>query len=152
MSLVIAARLGFVTGFRTFTPLAVFSGAAMLGHLGLEGSGFAWLASVWTFAILAGLAILELLGDKSPRAPKRTSAPALGGRLLAGAVIGAAAGAVGDAVVAGAVLGAVAALAGAHAGMEVRTRLAGPLQGNRNAGLVEDLITLLAALALVSAL
>ncbi|MEQ8403522.1 MAG: DUF4126 family protein [Oceanicaulis sp.] len=152
MLFLIAFALGFASGLRTFAPLAIFSGAILLGFLDLGAAGFAWLGSPWAFAVLAGLAVLELLGDKSGRSPPRTSAPALGGRLLAGALIGAAAASTANAELVGAVFGALGAFIGAHAGQAARSRASAMIGGNRIAGLAEDALTVALAAGLVYAL
>lgn len=152
MMLLLAFALGFVCGLRTFAPLAIFSGAALIGAVRLSGTGFSFLGEAWVFAVLAALALFELGGDKAKSAPPRTSVLALSGRILAGAILGGVVGALAGMTLTGAVFGALGAFVGAYAGKWARGRLRRPLGGNANAGMAEDLIVGVAALGLVSAL
>jgi hypothetical protein len=101
-----AAVLGFAAGLRTFTPLAAL---AIRGRL-RRGE-----------AIRRGLPLLaaaEWIGDKSPKAPPRTSTAPLVGRAVSGAVVGTVLGGR-----RGGVIGAVAAVAGSYAGQYGRAAL-----------------------------
>jgi hypothetical protein len=101
-----AAVLGFAAGLRTFTPLAAL---AIRGRL--RGGE----------AIRRGLPLLaagEWIGDKSPKAPPRTSTAPLVGRAVSGAVVGTVLGGR-----RGGVIGAVAAVAGSYAGQYGRAAL-----------------------------
>ena len=72
-------------------------------------------------ALLALLAVGEMIADKTPLVPSRTSAPALLGRLLSGALSGATLFiAEGRRRNSGAILGALSAFAAAHAGERLR--------------------------------
>lgn len=152
MTLLIAILLGILTGLRTFAPLAVLSGAALMGALSFEETQFSALGSWWAFVPLLLLAIGEIAADKAPGAPPRTSPPALGARLIAGAVIGAAAGSLGDAAWIGAVLGLLGAAAGTYGGLALRNRLGRALGGDRKAALIEDAVVVIGAVLLVAAL
>jgi uncharacterized membrane protein len=129
-SLAAAALLGVSGGLRTFTPLAAL---AVRGRLG--GARAA--------TVLPVLAGGELVGDKLPIVPPRTSPPALAGRVGSGAVCG-----VTVAGPAGAVAGALAAAAATfaftrgRAALGARTGVPDPLLG-----LCEDV----AAIALAAA-
>ncbi|XBQ15482.1 MAG: DUF4126 family protein [Oceanicaulis sp.] len=151
MLLLIALGLGFASGLRTFTPLAVFSGFVVFTGLTLQ-AGFAWLGSIWAFLVLALLALAEFAGDKAATAPPRTSRLALGARLIAGAAVGTLAASFAGAGLFGAVLGALGAFAGAHAGQAARSRMSARIGGNRIAGAVEDAVTVLLSAGLVYAL
>jgi hypothetical protein len=101
-----AAVLGFAAGLRTFTPLAALAVRGRLGGGEAVRRGAPLLA--------AG----EWIGDKSPKAPPRTSPGPLAGRALSGAVVGT--------VLAGrrgGVIGALAAVAGSYAGQYGRAAL-----------------------------
>ena len=127
-----AAVLGFAAGLRTFTPLAAL---AIRGRL--RGGE----------AIRRGLPLLaagEWIGDKSPKAPPRTSTAPLVGRAVSGAVVGAVIGGR-----RGGVIGAVAAVAGSYAGQYGRAAL-GRATGRPDAmfAVAEDgLTTALSAIA-----
>ncbi len=97
-----AALLGTAAGLRAFTPLSVLG---LRGHLG--SSAFA--------RRLPLLGAGELIGDKLPMTPARTSAPALAGRIASGAFCGSRA-----AGVRGAAVGAVAAVVWANGGQHTR--------------------------------
>ncbi len=56
---------------------------------GLAGTPFAALGSGRTPILLEALMVGEMVGDKTPFIPARTSAPALLGRALSGALVGA---------------------------------------------------------------
>jgi len=101
-----AAVLGFAAGLRTFTPLAAL---AIRGRL--RGGE----------AIRRGLPLLaagEWIGDKSRKAPPRTSTAPLVGRAVSGAVVGTVLGGR-----RGGVIGALAAVAGSYAGQYGRMAL-----------------------------
>jgi len=66
----------------------------------------------------------ELVGDKLPMTPSRTAPPPLLGRVVSGAVVGAAVFVAGDRRVAtGAVLGSAAAIVVAFAGEQLRAQI-----------------------------
>ena len=127
-----AAVLGFAAGLRTFTPLAAL---AIRGRL--RGGE----------AIRRGLPLLaagEWIGDKSPKAPPRTSTAPLVGRAVSGAVVGTVLGGR-----RGAVIGALVAVAGSYAGQYGRAAL-GRATGKPDAmfAVAEDgLTTALSAIA-----
>jgi uncharacterized membrane protein len=101
-----AAVLGFAAGLRTFTPVAAL---AMRGRLG-GGE-----------AVRRGLALLaagEWIGDKSRKAPPRTSTAPLIGRAVSGGVVGTVLGGR-----RGGVIGALAAVAGSYGGQYGRAAL-----------------------------
>ncbi|HEY5095310.1 MAG TPA: hypothetical protein VII69_09365 [Candidatus Eremiobacteraceae bacterium] len=110
--------LGIAAGLRTLV-----APAAVMLFFQLPG---AWVAAV--------LALFEMYGDKSPKAPPRTAAPALAARLLFGALCGFALVYWGvrrpwsppQLAWEAAVLGLVGALAGAFGGMYVRVELSRP--------------------------
>jgi uncharacterized membrane protein len=102
-----AVVLGFAAGLRTFTPLAAL---AIRGRL------------VGGEAVRRGVPLLaagEWIGDKSRKAPPRTSAAPLVGRALSGAIVGTVVGGR-----RGGVIGALAAVAGSYAGQYGRASLA----------------------------
>jgi uncharacterized membrane protein len=102
MGLVDSAVIGAACGLRTFS-----GPAALAVHRGLGGPR-------GRVAIVA-VAVGELVGDKLPMTPARTSPPALAGRIVAGAFCGQRVGGA-----AGAGVGAAAAVMSAFAGMRAR--------------------------------
>jgi uncharacterized membrane protein len=122
--LVLAFLIGVIAGLRSLTAPAVLAWAAHLGWVDLHGSRLAFIGSTAVVAILTVLAIGELIADKLPFTPSRTSPPGLIGRIVTGGLSGAVIAAAGmQSVPLGAGLGVAGALAGTFAGYEARTRL-----------------------------
>jgi uncharacterized membrane protein len=114
--------LGAISGLRSMAGPAAVSRAAANGSLdNLEGTPFAALGSPVVSWALKTMAVGELIVDKLPVAPSRTSVPPLLGRAASGAFVGAVlfASAERPAKV-GAALGVLSALAGAYAGERLR--------------------------------
>jgi uncharacterized membrane protein len=123
VTLLLAFLIGFLAGLRSFTPVAATAWAAYLGWLKLEGL-LADIGTMLGVAIFTGLALAELVADKSPRMPNRTSGRGLSARILMGGLTGtciAAAG--GESLVLGAILGGFGGMAGCFAGYHARRRL-----------------------------
>jgi len=128
-----ALLFGVTAGLRTMTAPALLALAQQQ-----PGGGKVWLlGSRRTSQVLTLLALGELVFDKLPFAPSRLSPGGLSGRLLAGAMCGAAV--VSEDQRAGALLGAAGALAGSFAGYGLR-KSAGKASGVPDAlvALVED--------------
>jgi uncharacterized membrane protein len=70
-----ALLIGVIAGLRTITAPAAVSWAAQSGRLALGGTWLAFLGYAWTPWILAGFALLELVGFIE-------DAVAIGGALL----------------------------------------------------------------------
>lgn len=116
--LLAAAGLGAATGLRSMTGLAMTS--LELADRPAEGDGLRhWLGDTTVSYALSALAIGELVADKLPEVPDRVEPPALAGRGLIGALVGAVAGGERHRA-AGAVLGAAAAVLSASVGYSVR--------------------------------
>ena len=131
--------LGAIAGARSMAAPAALSRAVQRGAVGnLEHTPFAALGSPEVSRALRLFEIGELLVDKLPVAPSRTSPPPLLGRAVSGGFVGAALFASeGRRVAAGGVLGAVSALAGAYAGERLR------LLGAQTLGVPGTLLALL---------
>ena len=118
--------LGAITGLRTLAAPAVLSRAASDGRIeGLEETPFSFLGSPGVSTALRIMEFGELIVDKLPATPSRTSPPPLLGRMSSGALVGAALFASedrGQAV--GGILAAAAALGSAYAGESLRVRAA----------------------------
>ena len=112
-----AVGLAAIAGIRSMAALALLARAIRRGDVpGLAGTPFAALGSGRVPVLLQALMIGEMVGDKTPFIPARTSAPALLGRALSGALVGAALWASSDRTAPpGALVGAASALAGAYA-------------------------------------
>ena len=136
-----ALGLGAITGVRSMAAPAILSRSAVEERIGsLEGTPFAALASPRVSTALRLLQIGEMIGDKTPIIPSRTSLLPLLGRAAIGAFAGAA---LFDSrkrpVAAGAALGAVSATAAAYAAEGGRVRITERLGGaNVVGGLLGD--------------
>lgn len=119
-----AFGIGLVTGLRSMTGLALVCWAAHLGWLDLEGSRLAFLESTLATYTFSALALGELVADKLPFIGNRTSPGPLFGRIVLGALSGAAlCVAAGYSSAAGAILGGAGGLTGAFAGYRARAFL-----------------------------
>ena len=151
MFLLLAAAVGFLTGARTFVPIALLAFAATYGWLDLTGSGLGWLGNVAPVAILILLAMGELYGDKQPDAGNRTNPIALIGRIAVGALAGAAL-ALGAQAGASGPMAAVAGGVGAAIGTFLTFRARAGLierHGRLVGALIEDAFVILATCCLI---
>ncbi|WP_437626620.1 DUF4126 family protein [Sorangium sp. So ce1151] len=140
-----AAGLGLVTGMRSMLGVRILASSAERGAFdGQRGSFWRTLRSPAAQRVMSLLAGGELLMDKLPSAPSRLSRGPLSGRLVIGALLGAAVGSQSpekNMRIAGAVVGAVAAAVGAVVGNRARvwlnrgTRIPAPV-----GAMVEDAI------------
>jgi len=148
----LALGIGAIAGLRSMTAPAVVCWAAHLHWLDLRGSRLSFLGSTVAVAIVTLLAIGELVADKLPSTPNRTSIGPLVFRALAGALCGAALGVAGGASIPlGSVAGVLGAIAGAFGGYGVRHRLVQNLKLPDFAiAIAEDLIAIGGGLLLVS--
>lgn len=119
-----AFLVGFATGLRTFTPLALICWVAVWGWLPLGSSRLHFLGSVTGATIVSILAVIELIGDKLPRTPSRTSTGPLCARILIASFAAAAlAAGMGQSWIAGIMCGALASVIGAFAGFRYRASI-----------------------------
>lgn len=131
-TLVVALALGLVAGMRTFTAPAVL---LLARHVRVAG------------AIVAVLAVGELIGDLLPNTPSRTTPMPLAARIVSGAFVGCYVANGTMAVrVAGGTAGIAGALVGAFGGHNLRLKAIARI-GAIPAGLVEDLLAIGIALA-----
>jgi uncharacterized membrane protein len=146
--------IGVIAGLRSMTPPAVVSWAVHLGWLNLGNSRLAGMGSTLAVVILTVLALGELIVDKLPFTPNRTSPGPLIGRIVTGALCGAALGvAGGGSVGAGVALGAAGAVAGAFGGYQARHRLVkGTGLRDFAVALAEDLVAIGGGLLIVTRL
>jgi len=152
MILCLAFAIGVIAGLRSLTAPAVVCWAAHLGWINLHGSHLAVLGSTVTVVIITILAIAELINDKLPATPNRTTAVPLGVRIVTGALSGAALAIAGaQAVLLGAIIGIVGALVGTFGGYQVRHQIVTQLKVNDIVvALTEDLIAIGGALLIVT--
>jgi uncharacterized membrane protein len=122
--LVALPLLGVVTGFRTMTPFALLCWFAYRGNLPVDDTWASWTGHRVTAIIFTVLAIGELIADKMPWIPNRTSAGPLAARLGMGGLLGAvvATGLDGD-IAEGIFLGLAGTLLGTFGGFLVRREL-----------------------------
>jgi uncharacterized membrane protein len=76
MTLVLAFLIGFFAGLRSLTAPATTAWAVYLGSLKLQGP-LALIGSIPSVAIFTVLPLVELVADKLPQTPNRTSPPGL---------------------------------------------------------------------------
>jgi uncharacterized membrane protein len=147
----LAFLIGVVAGLRSMTAPAVVSWGARLGWLHLENTWLAFLGFAFTPYILSVLAIGELINDKLPKTPSRKALVPFAGRVVMGALCGAALGAPGQELLGGLLCGVLGAVAGTLGGYEVRTRVVKAIGGKDfPIALIEDAIAICGAVWIVS--
>jgi uncharacterized membrane protein len=144
--------MGAITGLRSTAGPAALSRAASNGRIdGLEDTPFAALGSPGISTALRIMELGELIADKLPMTPSRTSLFPLLGRAASGALVGAAL-FVSEKrrAEAGAVLGALSAATAAYAGESLRTWIGEKLGvPDLIVGLLEDGLVLLSGTLLL---
>jgi uncharacterized membrane protein len=120
----LAFGIGLVTGLRSMTGPALVCWAAHLGWLNLEGSRLAFMESTVATYTFSALALGELVADKLPFIPNRTSPGPLFGRVVLGALSGASLCiSTGYSSALGAIVGGAGGVLGAFAGYRARAAL-----------------------------
>lgn len=151
MTLLLAFLIGFFAGLRSLTPPAATAWGAYLGWLKLDRP-LSLIGSLPSVVVFTLLAVVELVADKLPQTPNRTSSMGLAARLVTGALAGACvATGGGQADFLGAILGASGGITGAFAGYQARARLV-KASGVADiyAALLEDLVAVAGSLWVVS--
>lgn len=151
MTLLFAFLIGVFAGLRSLTAPAITAWAAHLGWFKLERP-LSLIGSLPSVVIFTVLALAELVADKLPKTPSRTSPPGLIARIVMGGLTGAciAAGG-GQGALLGAVLGAVGGVVGCFGGYQARVRLVKALgTPDIYVALVEDLVAIAGCLWVVS--
>lgn len=150
MTLLFSFLIGFFAGLRSLTAPAATAWAVYLGWLKLQRP-LSLIGSLPAVVILTLLAVLELIVDKLPKTPKRTSPVGLIARVVTGCLTGAcvAAGGGGEALI-GALLGGIGGVVGCFAGYQARARLAKALRADIYAALIEDVVAVAGCLWVVS--
>ena len=149
--LALAVVIGVLNGLRSFTPPAAAAWAAHLRWIQLQGA-LARIGSVPVVAIFTVLAAFELVADKMPWIPDRTTTMSLVARGVMGALTGACvAAAGGQSPGIGVACGVAGSMAGAFAGYHARKRSVQALGvPDIYVALVEDLICIAGALWVVT--
>ena len=149
--LILALAIGIVAGLRSLTAPAIVAWAAHFGWLGLTGSRLAFMGSIVTAIIFSLLAIGELIGDKLPQIPKRTTIFPLLVRFATGGLCGACFfAAAGNSLGTGILAGGIGGVIGAFAGYEIRRSLVNSLQmKDMIVALSEDVVAVGSAFLLV---
>ena len=139
--------LGVTTGLRSMTPMAIICWYAYLGYLPVDGTWASWTAHLWVAVVLTVFAVGELIADKMPRTPDRTSAgPLLWRLILAGMAGSIAAGAINGSGFEGVLLAVLGALLGAFGGFMVRRDLVEKMGcEDWHVAVAEDLVAILFA-------
>lgn len=133
------AGFAALAGLRSMAAPALLSRAVRRGYVGgLQGTKFAALGHPKVSSALQLLMIGEIVADKTPAVPSRTSALALLGRGLSGALVGAAL-FVSEKryATSGAGLGALSALVVAYSGERLR------MHGTQKLGVPDQILALL---------
>ena len=139
-----------MAGLRSLTAPAVVAWGAHLGWLNLHSSPLAFIGSTTAVAILSVLAIGELIADKLPMTPKRTTPAPLMARIITGGLCGAClCAATGQSLIAGALLGGIGGIVGAFLGYSIRRRLDLHIK-DLVVALCEDVVAVSLALFLIS--
>ena len=149
MLLALAFLIGVIAGLRTMAALAALSWSARLTGIIPPGFALDFFAYAWTPWIVSAAAIAELVKDKLPSTPSRKAPFGFLMRILVGAVGGAVLTIGQGSWVMGSLCGVAGAVAGTFAGAAIRTRLATAFGSDLPAALVEDIIAILGAVAIV---
>lgn len=143
--------IGFFAGLRSLTAPAITAWAVHLGWLKPERP-LSLIGSLPSVVIFTLLALAELVADKLPKTPNRTSPPGLIARIVTGGLTGACiASSMAHSVLVGAVLGIAGAVSGTFVGFKARTGIAKSLRlPDLIIAVVEDLIAIGGSLLIVT--
>ncbi|WP_186296479.1 DUF4126 domain-containing protein [Mycobacterium tilburgii] len=152
--LLLALLIGVVAGLRSLTAPAVVAWAAapaVLGWIDLSHTWESWIGNTITVVILTILAVVELITDKRPNMPARTSPPGFGARIVLGGLAGAALGAWPHWTFSALGAGVIGAVLGTLGGYQARKRLVA-VSGGRDLpiALLEDAVAIVGGLAIVA--
>jgi uncharacterized membrane protein len=147
-----ALGIGIVAGLRSMTAPAAVSWAAHFHRLDLRDSRLVLLGSTIAAYTFSALALGELVADKLPFVPNRTSRLPMAFRILSGSICGAALCiAANRLILQGALLGGLGAINGAFGGIPVRRVLAKYLKiADTAIALAEDVLAVGVGIFIVS--
>lgn len=148
----LALLIGIIAGLRAMTAPAAVCWAAHFGFLPLAGTWLSFLAHDYARWITTVFAVGELVTDQLPKTPSRKVPVQFGTRVVTGALSGAAVGTAGGSWPIGLVAGVVGAVIGTFGGAELRSRLAAKFGKDPPAAVIEDVIAIGGAAAIVAAL
>ena len=151
MIYLLALLIGFVAGLRAMTAPAAVAWGAYLGWLPLAGTWASFMGHWITVAIFTALALVEFVTDQLPSTPSRKVPQQFGARIAMGAFCGAILGTAGGAMIGGLAAGVIGAILGTLGGAEARGRLAAAFGKDLPAALIEDVVAIVGALLIVSA-
>jgi uncharacterized membrane protein len=149
--IVLSLLIGVVAGLRAMTAPAAAAFGARFGALAVAGTPMAFMGYAWTPWILGAAALSELVTDQLPSTPSRKVPMQFTARILTGALSGATVAAPSGSVVTGLIAGIVGAVIGTLNGAAFRARLAAAFGNDRPAAIIEDLVAIAAAAAIVTA-
>lgn len=149
---ILALLIGVVCGLRSMTAPALVCWGTHLNLLDLSGSPLAFMGHPIALALFTLAAIGELIADKLPKTPRRTSPGPLIVRIVLGALCGAALAIAGHAALAiGVVFGGVGSVLGAYAGYAYRRAVSGSGRiSDLPVALLEDLVAIAGGIFLIS--
>jgi uncharacterized membrane protein len=144
VTLLLSFSIAIMAGFRSLVTPAVVAWAAHLRWINLQDSPLSFMGTTWAVGIFTALALVEVILDKLPSTPARTSAVQLSARVVTGALTGACLAVAGGVILwLGALAGAVGAIAGAFGGYRLRASLGRALRvPDFLLALTEDLVTI----------
>jgi uncharacterized membrane protein len=151
-TLLLSFSIGIMAGFRSLVTPAVVAWAATLKWINLQDTALSFMGTTWAVGIFTVLALVELIADKLPSTPARTSAVQLSARLVTGGLSGACLAVAGGLTLwPGALVGAIGTIAGAFGGYRLRASLVRALRvPDFVLAVTEDLVTIGLGLLLVS--
>ena len=142
--------IGAIAGLRSMAAPAIISRAARRKAFRIRDSRLKFLQSNKAGVVLSALAVGEMVADKLPFTPNRTSPGLLAGRVASGSLCGAVvSSAARRSVALGALFGGIGAVAGSFAGYQLRRKISRKLPPLSIAA-AEDALTLTGGLALAS--
>lgn len=151
MIIFLALLIGVACGLRALMGLAILSWAARLHRIHLDGTVFAFMGYAATPFILSAMAIGELVNDKLPKTPSRLVPPQFITRVVTGALCGAILGSTANTLIFGLLAGIVGSVAGTLGGAKLRGFLATTFAKDLPAALLEDALSIVLAVVVVSA-
>ena len=149
--IVLALLIGVVAGLRAMTAPAAAAFGARFGAFVVAGTPMAFMGYAWTAWILGAAAVSELITDQLPSTPSRKVPVQFTARVISGALSGATLTAPSGSVVSGLIAGIIGAIIGTLGGAAFRSRLATAFGKDRPAAIIEDVVAIVAAIAIVTA-